>query len=70
MTDKRCGTCKHWTRTRKHGGQGGSRLACKPQQDEYWKQFEGKRYVWDITTGYGARHKCHRPDDYEAKEES
>lgn len=25
MTDKRCGTCERWTRTRRHGGQGGSR---------------------------------------------
>ena len=67
--DKRCGNCKHWVRIRAHEGQCGSLLVCKPERAEYWEQFEVKRYAWNNTIGYEARHQCHRPDDYEAEEE-
>lgn len=68
--DMVCGSCKLWRRTRRHGSRGGTRLACGAELDEHRMLLEegGARYFMDTSRGYGPRHICHRPDDFERKD--
>lgn len=69
MTDecKRCGTCARWKATIAHGGYGGKRLSCSSEMEEWHDRYpDAKGYsLSDIEYGYGSRHPCHRPYDYE-----
>lgn len=66
--EKVCGNCANHCRTSKHGGRGGARKACRPEVEAWKRSVEGARLYTRDYRGYGPRHHCHRPDDFEAKE--
>ena len=66
MTDKskRCGTCARWGWRHTVN----NKRSCKADLTEYVRLVPpGGRF---FAKEYGAKHVCHRPDDYEPKEES
>lgn len=66
--EKVCGNCSNHCRSSKYGGKGGARKACRPELLEWRKRIErAGLYVRDYK-GYGPRHHCHRPDDFDPGE--
>ena len=65
---KVCGSCANHCRTSKYGSRGGFIKACRPEVMAWRKSIEGARLFTRDYKGYGPRHRCHRPDDFERKE--
>ncbi len=66
--EKVCGNCANHCRTSRYGGRGGARKACRPEVAAWKRSVEGARLYTRDYRGYGPRHHCHRPDDFEAEE--